>query len=225
MDVEGYFEKLPTKRKLSVVKIKILTRLWGKDTDPFPKPWVSSAELLELTNQKYFDRRTRELRDQLGCDLESKYIASLSGHAWRINSEGLAPPQDRDYLTQGQKNKLFKDHDSTCVTCGLKVDAGIRGLQADHKVPLSRGGSNDLSNWQPMCNNCNVGKRRTCEGCLLDCKTCSWAYPEIFGVQTMVSIGEQTLRRIDAYSAKTSTTLDKVMEDAAEYYLEAKEEN
>lgn len=223
MDVEGYLKKLPTKRKLSPVKIKILTRLWGNDSDHFPKPWVSSAELLDLTGQKYFDRRTRELRDHLGCDIESAYSSEFGGHAWRINSEELAPPQDRDYLTQSQKNKLFTDNDFTCVTCGLKVDAGIRGLQADHKVPLSRGGSNDLSNWQPMCNNCNVGKRRTCEGCALDCETCSWAYPETFGVKTMVSIGEKTLRRVDAYSIETSTTRDKVMEDAAEYYLDEKE--
>lgn len=225
MSLKNYLKQLPTKRKLSDVKLKILTRLWGKEADSFPKPWVSSDELLKLTDQKYFDRRTRELRDQLGCDLESKYIADFSGHAWRIKSEKLEPPLDRNYLTQSQKNKLFEDHDSTCVTCGLKVDAGIRGLQADHKIPLSRGGSNDLSNWQPMCNNCNVGKRRTCEGCALDCQTCSWAYPEIHGVRTMVSIGEKTLRRVDAYSVETGITRDKVMEDASEYYLDEKEKD
>jgi 5-methylcytosine-specific restriction endonuclease McrA len=183
MKFEEYIEKLPSKRKLSEVKFKILKRLWGTDDNKFPKPWVSSAELLELTGQKYFDRRTRELRDQMGCDLEAAYQEKFSGHAWRISSSKLAVPQDRDYLTQSQKIKLFEESGYCCVTCGLKVDAGIRGLQADHKVPISRGGSNSLDNWQPMCNNCNVGKRRACEGCSLECDTCSWAFPELVGVK------------------------------------------
>ncbi|MCM8921836.1 MAG: HNH endonuclease [Candidatus Thiodiazotropha sp.] len=220
MKLMEYLKLLPTKRKLSGVKLKIITRLWGNDNDQFPKPWVSSAELLDLTSQKYFDRRTRELRDQLGCDIESAYIEKFSGHGWRINSDTLSPPQDRDYLTQNQKDKLFQGYNFTCVTCGIQIEAGIRGLQADHKIPLSRGGSNDLINWQPMCNNCNVGKRRACEGCSLDCQACSWAFPEEFGVKTMLSINEKTLRRVDIYSKKINKSRDKVVEEATEYYLD-----
>ncbi len=223
MNIDDYIGRLPTKRKLSEVKIKILTRLWGKDDDGFPKPWVSSEELLELTGQKYFDRRTRELRDQYGCNLESAYIEKYSGHAWRLKSDKLAIPQDRDYLSQAQKNKLFKDYNFTCVTCSIEIAAGIRGLQADHKIPLSRGGSNDLVNWQPMCNNCNVGKRRACEGCLQDCQECSWAFPEKHGVKIILSISEKTLRRVKAYSIETGEICDKIMEDATEYYLDEKE--
>jgi len=225
MNLESYIKSLPTKRKLSDVKIKIITRLWGMESDEFPKPWVSSEELLKLTRQKYFDRRTRELRDQLGCAVESSYIEKFNGHAWRIKSSNLAPPQDRDYLTQNQKDKLFENNDFTCVTCGLKVSAGIRGLQADHKVPLSRGGSNNITNWQPMCNNCNVGKRRACVECSLECRTCSWAYPETFGIKTIVAISEKALRRVDTYSNKMGITRDKIIEEASEYYLDEKEKN
>lgn len=222
MRIEEYLESLPTKRKLSDVKLKILHRLWGETRDGFPKPWVSSAELLEITGQKYFDRRTRELRDQIGCDLESAYQESFTGHAWRINSPALTEPQDREYLTQAQKVRLFEANNYCCSTCGLQVDAGVRGLQADHKVPLSRGGSNGLENWQPMCNNCNVGKRRACEGCNINCNSCSWAFPEVVGVKTMIAVNEGTLRRVDAYSSSTGTTRDKVMEEAAEYFLDEK---
>ena len=225
MKIAEYLKKLPTEKKLSAVKIKILTRLWGEDVDKFPKPWVSSAELLELTGQKYFDRRTRELRDQVGCDLESSYIEEFSGHAWRLKSKQLAPPQDRQYLTQSQKNKLFKENGYTCVTCGAKVNAGIRGLQADHKIPLSRGGSNAIDNWQPMCNNCNVGKRRACEKCNLNCNKCSWAFPQQQGIQTMLSISEKTLKRVDAYSQKSGKSRDSIVETATEHYLDKKEKN
>ena len=225
MKFSEYIESLPTKRKLSEVKFKILKRLWANETDPFPKPWVSSEELLQLTGQKYFDRRTRELRSQLGCDLESSYISDYNGHAWRLNSMNLSIPQDREYLTQTQKQHLFESYNFTCAICGLTTSAGVRGLQADHKIPLSRLGSNDISNWQPLCNNCNVGKRRACEGCFLDCLSCSWAFPEKVGVKTMINIGERTLRKVHEYCHQTGEKFDRVFEDAAEYYIDSKEKN
>ena len=44
-----------------------------------------------------------------------------------------------------------------CVICG-KVSDSI-----DHKIPISRGGTNDISNLQPMCWDCNRRKRNTVE--------------------------------------------------------------
>lgn len=37
---------------------------------------------------------------------------------------------------------------------------GVTGvaLEADHVVPLTRGGSNDISNIQPLCGTCNRSK-------------------------------------------------------------------
>ncbi|EOA5446037.1 HNH endonuclease [Escherichia coli] len=80
---------------------------------------------------------------------------------------------EREYLTESQRSSLFSNCSNTCATCGKTVAAGVRGLQADHKIPLSRGGGNELTNWQALCHNCNVGKRRACEGCTEDCYTCS----------------------------------------------------
>lgn len=152
---ENYLSALPKKKRLSKVKLIILKRLWVSDDFDFPKPWVPSTELLELTGQKYFDRRTRELRDELGCDLESSYIPEFSGHAWRLKSSMIAPPMEREYLTESQRSSLFSNCSNTCATCGKTVAAGVRGLQADHKIPLSRGGGNELTNWQALCHNCN----------------------------------------------------------------------
>lgn len=208
---ENYLSALPKKKRLSEVKLTILKRLWWSDDVDFPKPWVSSTELLELTGQKYFDRRTRELRDQLGCDLESSYIAEFTGHAWRLKSNTIAPPMDREYLTESQRSGLFSNHSNTCATCGKVVAAGVRGLQADHKIPLSRGGGNELTNWQALCHNCNVGKRRACEGCIDDCYTCSWAFPEKLGIPTMLHLSEATLRKAQQLSDVNGISLDEIV--------------
>jgi 5-methylcytosine-specific restriction endonuclease McrA len=194
--------------------------LWGRDDDKFPKPWVSSAELLELTGQKYFDRRTRELRDHLGCDIVSSYKEEFSGHAWRIVSPTLTPPLDREYLTASQKKKLFEAYNYCCSVCGAKIEPGVRGLQADHKIPLSREGDNGPSNWQPLCNTCNVGKRRACDNCELDCLSCSWAFPELVGIKTLIDIKESTLRKVEAFGKAKQQTKDQVFEDAAEFYID-----
>jgi len=188
MEVE--FEKYISHLKLSEVKLTLLKALWNNGQS-FPRGWVKSSELLALTNQKYFDRRLRELRDSGGLDLESKQINGE--HHWRINSNKIANIINRTYLSQTQKKALFNKSNYTCSICGKVSEAGVRGLQADHKIPLSRGGSEAPSNWQPMCNECNVAKRRVCQDCTLNCENCSWAYPELGGRKILITLPKTSL--------------------------------
>ena len=209
-----YLQNLPLNPKLSGVQQKILARLWHDDSIPFPKPWVSSGELLALTNQKYFDRRARELRSQSGCDVESKYRSEFLGYAWRLRSDIVAVPRSRKYLTARQRSSLFSAYQNTCAGCGKKVEAGVRGLQADHKVPVSRGGGDATSNWQPLCHNCNVGKRRACEGCSLDCNECSWAFPELVGIPIILNLTADCVKKVKLKSIANKQTINEVIENA-----------
>jgi 5-methylcytosine-specific restriction endonuclease McrA len=219
MEFERYIQTLPTK-KLSRVKRIILQTLWGTNGNTFPRPWITSQTLLEQTQQKYFDRRIRELRDDLGCDLETKYVSTLQDHAWRLQSPTLQPPKPRSYLTVRQKVDLFKRHDFSCAICGVTIAAEERGLQADHKVPISRGGRRDLNNWQPLCQDCNVAKRRACQGCDLPCESCVWAYPETVGIRTTIAFRESTLRRLDRFVQATQGNRDAITNDAVDRYLD-----
>ncbi|MCP4130899.1 MAG: hypothetical protein GY754_07940 [bacterium] len=65
-------ENTNKKHTLSKVKQLILKMLKEKE-------WVSSKDLLEATQQKYFDRRIRELRDELGYDIIIEFISGEPG--------------------------------------------------------------------------------------------------------------------------------------------------
>lgn len=58
--------------------------------------------------------------------------------------------------TIGEWNDLLKKHNYKCLFCG-------RGLPevkvtVDHIIPISKGGTNDISNIQPLCMSCNRRK-------------------------------------------------------------------
>jgi hypothetical protein len=187
--------------RLSEVKKKIIRCLWGRESDEFPKPWIGSSELLELTGQKYFDRRIRELRDESGCDIETKHTGGE--HSYRFRSNKRQAENPRAYLTESEKRTLFQQSSYTCQICGEQFPAGIRGLQADHKVPLIREGSHAPENWQPICNECNIGKRRACAGCEDNCSMCPWAFPEQVGITTLLHLPPEILTALRQHAGNS----------------------
>lgn len=201
--------------KLSDVKALLLKELWGS-SEGFPKKWVKSSVLLAKSNQKYFDRRLRELRDSAGIDIETKPIDGE--HCWRLNSANIGQVNDRTYLTNSQKKNLFDTAGNKCSICGKVALAGIRGLQADHKIPLIKGGTNDLSNWQALCNECNVAKRGVCKDCDLDCNTCTWAVPEKTGFNFTIKIPVELKNELDKRNIKTDA-VEKLLIARLKHYV------
>jgi 5-methylcytosine-specific restriction endonuclease McrA len=178
MELCDYIAALP--EKLSPAKSKILTRLWQEGT-AFPRGWVLSSELLKITRQKYFDRRVRELRDETGCDIETGTFRGE--HAYRLLTSAIKGGNVRKYLSASQKRCLLEASRYTCAVCGYQAAVNGRGIQADHKVPLVRGGDHGAANWQVLCVACNVGKRRACQGCEMNCAECPWAFPDRVGIR------------------------------------------
>ncbi len=187
---EEFLASLPG--DISAVKDLMLSRLWGGGIPPSGE-WVLSDDLLKETGQKYFDRRLREVRDELGVDIETGYVGGKA--AWRLRSLTLNPPNPRKYLSATQKWKLLENSGFKCLVCGVAVDESNPSigklLQADHKVPLNRRGSHSSENWQTLCVSCNVSKRRACQDCREDCQKCPWAFPESDHMSILVPLTQE----------------------------------
>jgi hypothetical protein len=158
---------------LNTVRFQIIKELWHRDSDDFPKPWVSIKKLIEITGQKNTDRRVRALRDELGCHIESGYYNSE--YCYRLTSDFKAKTNIRKDLNKKDREELLKKHFYKCMVC---ANPGTKKLQIDHKVPLIRKGTNEIENLQVLCSHCNIIKRNSCSGCEDDCQNCALAYPE-----------------------------------------------
>lgn len=61
------------------------------------------------------------------------------------------PPKRR--IPAATRKRIFERDGYRCVGCGSWID-----LTIDHRVPESRGGSDDDENLQTMCLRCNLAK-------------------------------------------------------------------
>lgn len=151
---------------------------------------MPSDELLLVTNQKYFDRRIRELRDELGYDIETKVIDGK--HCYRLKSSKRKPPKPRTYLLKSEKSKFLENNAVKCNLCE-KHKGDLTMLVYDHRIPLIRGGEGNISNFQFLCRDCNNQKRGYCKGCSYECKKCYFAFPENYPPAIILNIGDKEI--------------------------------
>ena len=62
------------------------------------------------------------------------------------------------HFTFAEWEELLRYHAGHCAYCG-----STERIEADHRIPLYRGGSNELSNILPACRHCNRRKHRRTE--------------------------------------------------------------
>ena len=63
----------------------------------------------------------------------------------------------RTHVPRGLRKEVFKRDNYTCVECGASKEDGAT-LHIDHKIPVSKGGTDELDNLQTLCSDCNLNK-------------------------------------------------------------------
>jgi 5-methylcytosine-specific restriction endonuclease McrA len=63
----------------------------------------------------------------------------------------------RTHVPRGLRKEVFKRDGYKCVECGARRDDGAT-LHVDHKIPVSKGGTDELDNLQTLCSDCNLNK-------------------------------------------------------------------
>jgi hypothetical protein len=161
----------------------ILDMLWPEGHG-IPGPHVSQSELREAIDaarrdegkKPYVDpfRRMRELQGEEGFTSIIKEGVKYQ----MISLEVTAKREPRAKPPPKMWERIRAKADFRCSHCGQQ-EPDVK-LSPDHRQPRARGGSNDEENWQPLCEQCNNLKSSACQGCNMNCMTCSWAYPETY---------------------------------------------
>lgn len=88
------------------------------------------------------------------CEVKIAEFEEKRGQSvWSHRRRGYRP------ISGSVKYQVFTRAKFRCELCG--VSAEDKALEVDHILPKSRGGKNDLSNYQALCYSCNSAKRNT----------------------------------------------------------------
>src|SRR5438105_3230270 len=105
-------------------------------------------------NAAYYARHAERLKRRIGAyHLANPAIVrakSQKHRALRLAAEGS--------FTAGEWTELVDSYSGRCAYCGDNAK-----LEPDHRVALSRGGSNRIANILPACHRCNARKHRMTE--------------------------------------------------------------
>ena len=84
-----------------------------------------------------------------GCNVMGQLLNQMNNSKQKETKRGSISGRTR-------LNVLDRDN-YTCQICGATVEAGAT-LHIDHIIPISKGGTNDESNLQVLCDRCNLAK-------------------------------------------------------------------
>lgn len=116
-----------------------------------------------------------------------QYVLNPEDHESLFNSNAKSV---REQLGNSDKEKILNSQNSRCNLCGslLKLSSKITPhtfakdrvtLEFDHRIPIDRGGSSSIDNYQALCHYCNKCKRQMCFICHEECSLkCALVSPE-----------------------------------------------
>lgn len=96
----------------------------------------------------------------MGASRNAKQALIDAYREWQQQGNTYRTTRDRarQAMSPRLRFKVFKRDEYRCQICGRTAQHGIV-LEVDHKVPVARGGSDEINNLWTLCFDCNRGKR------------------------------------------------------------------
>lgn len=130
-------------RKNNIEKVNQFGRKWRKN---------NPEKVRARQRQNYYNNRENRLRHQREWRRANLNEARLSSQVRMAHY--LARKHGAEGTFSVDEWRAIRDYyGNKCLACNEQ-----RPLTIDHIVPLSKGGRNDASNLQPLCNKCNSAK-------------------------------------------------------------------
>jgi 5-methylcytosine-specific restriction endonuclease McrA len=136
----------------------------------YGREWIrknaeKAREAMRRWRAAHPDEHAKDSRASYARNREARLRRSLEYHrAHREvrkasdNKRRLQKLASRVNFTPAEWVALVATYAGRCAYCGER-----RPLQADHRIPLSRGGSNSIDNILPACQRCNAKKHQMTE--------------------------------------------------------------
>jgi 5-methylcytosine-specific restriction endonuclease McrA len=121
----------------------------------YKQRWAANnSQRVASLKRDYYERNREEVisRSKKWAEENTEKVSAAKANNRRRRR--VAKNAGKGHFTVEEFDALCSAYGCACLSCG----ATDRVLEADHVVPLTRGGSDEISNIQPLCGECNRRK-------------------------------------------------------------------